>query len=28
MREEYRIYLALNKDKWRDVNTVVNQQVI
>jgi len=26
--EEYRIYLALDKDKWRDVvNTVMNQQV-
>jgi hypothetical protein len=29
MGEEYRIYLALDKDKWRDVvNTVMNQQVI
>jgi len=29
MREEYRIFLALDKDKWRDVvNTVMNQHVI
>jgi len=29
MGEEYRIYLALDKDKWRAVvNTVMNQQVI
>jgi hypothetical protein len=29
MGEKYRIYLALDKDKWRDVvNMVMNQQVI
>jgi len=29
MGEEYRIFLALDKDKWRDVlNRVMNQQVI
>jgi hypothetical protein len=29
MGEEYRIYVALDKDKWRDVvNAVMNQQVI
>jgi hypothetical protein len=29
MGEEYRIYLALDKDKWRDVvNAVMNQQAI
>jgi hypothetical protein len=29
MAGEYRIYLALDKDKWRDVvNPVMNQQVI
>jgi hypothetical protein len=29
MGEEYRIFLALGKDKWRaDANTVMNLQVI